>query len=86
MWTVGRAEGEGNRKAQAIGHGYNNGNHWPRVNQDEKPGRSFGRQVGQYSPMMMLGRSIISRLIEKQNVQGTGAPFGFNNTQCETTD
>lgn len=29
---------------------------------------------------------MISRLIEKQNVQGTGAPFGFNSTQCDTTD
>jgi hypothetical protein len=36
--------------------------------------------------MMILGKSIISRLIEKQNVHGTGAPFGFKSTQCDTTD
>lgn len=36
--------------------------------------------------MTKLGRSMISRRIEKQNVQGTGVPDGFNNTQCECTD
>lgn len=35
--------------------------------------------------MTRLGRSMMSLLIEKQNVHGTGAPDGFNNTQCEYT-
>jgi hypothetical protein len=29
---------------------------------------------------------MISLRIEKQNVQGTGAPEGFSKTQCEYTD
>jgi len=29
---------------------------------------------------------MMSRRIEKQNVHGTGAPFGFSSTQCDTTD
>lgn len=37
-------------------------------------------------PITRLGRSMISLRIEKQKVQGTGAPDGFNNTQCEYTD
>lgn len=36
--------------------------------------------------MMILGKSMMSRLIEKQNVHGTGAPLGFSSTQCDTTD
>lgn len=36
--------------------------------------------------MTMLGRSNRSLRIEKQKVAGTGAPFGFNKTQCEYTD
>ena len=28
----------------------------------------------------------MSRRIEKQNVQGTGAPLGLSSTQCEYTD
>jgi hypothetical protein len=31
--------------------------------------------------MTILGRSNRSRLMEKQNVAGTGAPEGFSNTQ-----
>jgi hypothetical protein len=38
------------------------------------------------APITMLGRSKRSLRIEKQNVEGTGAPEGFNNTQCEYTD
>lgn len=37
-------------------------------------------------PITILGRSNRSLRIEKQNVDGTGAPFGFNSTQCEYTD
>lgn len=36
--------------------------------------------------MTRLGRSMISLLIEKQNVQGTGDPFGLRRIQCEYTD
>ena len=39
-----------------------------------------------FAPMTMLGKSKISRLIEKQNVQGIGSPEGFKSTQCENTD
>ena len=34
----------------------------------------------------MLGKSKISRRIEKQNVHGIGSPEGFNSTQWENTD
>lgn len=37
-------------------------------------------------PMTRLGRSMMSRRMEKQNVQGTGAPLGLRSTQCEYTD
>ena len=39
-----------------------------------------------YLPMMIIGRSKISLLIEKQNAHGTGAPDGFRSTQCDITD
>lgn len=36
-------------RSQAVGYGndYSNGNHWPieKIEMDEKPGRSFGRQT-----------------------------------------
>lgn len=35
--------------------------------------------------MTRLGRSKISRRIEKQKVAGTGAPLGFSRTQCACT-
>jgi hypothetical protein len=49
-------------------------------------GDGYGYNNGNHWPIMMLGRSMMSRLIEKQNVHGTGAPFGFSNTQWDTTD
>ena len=68
-------------------YGYNNGNHWPAVKRDGLETWEISWLLGwKSSPIMMLGRSIISRLIEKQNVHGTGAPFGFSNTQWDTTD
>lgn len=33
--------------------------------------------------MTRLGRSMMSRLMEKQKVQGTGAPDDLRRTQCE---
>jgi hypothetical protein len=38
------------------------------------------------APITTLGRSNRSLRIEKQNVDGTGAPFGLSSTQCEYTD
>ena len=37
-------------------------------------------------PITILGRSNRSLRIEKQKVEGTGAPDGFSRTQCEYTD
>lgn len=34
MSTLGRAQGEGYRRFHVGGYGYNNGNHWPTVNQN----------------------------------------------------
>lgn len=39
-----------------------------------------------HAPMTILGKSNRSRRIEKQNVDGTGAPLGLSSTQCEYTD
>ena len=50
------------------------------------PIRIYESQVQVHSPMTRLGRSIISLRIEKQNVHGTGEPFGLSKTQCEYTD
>ena len=36
--------------------------------------------------MTILGRSNMSLRIEKQKVEGTGAPFGLSKTQCEYVD
>jgi len=38
---------------------------------------------GSHCPITILGRSKRSLRIEKQKVEGTGAPDGFNKTQCE---
>ena len=48
--------------------------------------RRIGEQGSRHVPMTRLGRSMMSLRIEKQNVHGTGAPFGFSRTQCEYTD
>ena len=37
-------------------------------------------------PMTRLGRSKMSRRMEKQNVAGTGTPDGLSRMQCEYTD
>lgn len=54
--------------------------------QREVSSNRCGYNNGNHWPMMILGKSMMSRLIEKQKVHGTGAPFGFSNTQWETTD
>lgn len=45
-----------------------------------------GKRWVRHSPIIKLGKSNKSLLMEKQNAQGTGAPFGFNSTQCKLTE